>query len=106
MTQAGVDQADMAERLREVTDHLTAGLVDLLVQQVPALIAAARSKMAVAWSSSYARGIALWLPSVTNARAPRLFLRVQPQMRLGRARLAMAMRGGAGHEADARRGIP
>jgi hypothetical protein len=94
MTQAGVDQADMAERLREVTDHLTA------------LIAAARSKMAVAWSSSYARGITLWLPSVTNARAPRLFLRVQPQMRLGRARLTMAMRGGAGHEADARRGIP
>jgi hypothetical protein len=36
MTQAGVDQADMAERLREVTDHLTAGLVDLLGQQVPA----------------------------------------------------------------------
>src|SRR3974377_2364862 len=29
----GVDQADMAERLREVADHLAAGPVDLLGQQ-------------------------------------------------------------------------
>src|SRR6516164_7554476 len=29
----GVDQADMAEGLREVADHLTAGHVDLLGQQ-------------------------------------------------------------------------
>src|SRR6516164_3047062 len=28
-----VDQADVAERLREVADHLTAGRVDLLGQQ-------------------------------------------------------------------------